>query len=175
MSNVRPRLPDTSRSASASVSRPKIPALPQSHPPMSRPWQHCAGHTLGHRRASVAWSARAVRPSAASARATVFQGFCAPALPGKVSALLSAFSRRASPVIGAPELISLLVSRKVGAMRPIPNPNTRYKVSTRVRCAAVQPGCAFGSVSARPLPVAGFGIRGRPNPSFKRTRLRRSA
>ena len=144
---------------------------------MGRLWQHCAAHAFGQRRASVLSSARAVRPAslAASGRASVFQGFCDPALPGEVCAPLSALSRRASPVVVAPELIGRLVSRKVGAMRPSPNPSTRQKVSTLLRRAAVQPGCAFGSVSACPLPVAGFGTRGRPNRSFKRTCLRPAA
>jgi len=144
---------------------------------MSPLWQHCVGHAFGHRRASVISSARAVRPAslAASARASVLQGFCDPALPGKVSAPLSALSRRASAVGVGPELIGGLVSRKVSAMRPSPNPNTRQKVSTRQRRAFGLPSCAFGSVGARPLPVAGFGTRSRPNPSFKRTCLRHAA
>ena len=144
---------------------------------MNRLWQPRTALAFSQRRASVLSSAWAVRPAslAASARASVFQGFCDPALPGKVGAPLSALSRRASPVVVAPELIGRLVSRKVGGMRPSNNPNTRQKVSTRLRRAAVQPGCAFVSVSARPLPVAGFGTRGGPNPSFKRTCLRQSA
>ena len=144
---------------------------------MNRLWQHCIAFAFGQRRASVLSSAWAVRPAslAASARTSVFQGLFDPALPGKVCVPLSVLSRRASPVGVAPELIGRLVSRKVGSMRPSPNPNTRQKVSTRQRRAFGLPSYAFGSVSARPLPVAGFGTRGRPNPSFKRTRLRRSA
>ena len=144
---------------------------------MSRLWLPCTALTFGHRRASVAWSARAVRPAslAAGARPSVFQGFCDPARPGKVSAPLSAFSRQASPVVVAPELIGGLVSRKVEAMRLSPNSNTRRKVSTRLRLAFGLPSCAFVSVGARPLPVAGFGTQGRPNPSFKRTCLRQAA
>ena len=140
-------------------------------------WQYCTALAFGNRRVSVVSSAWAVRPAslAASARASVFQGFCDPPLPGKVSAPLSAFSRRASPVVVAPELIGRFVSRKVRAMRPSTNPNTRQEVSTRQRRAFGLPSCAFGSVGARPLPVAGFGIRGRPNHSFKRTCLRQAA
>ena len=144
---------------------------------MSRLRQHCTAIAFGNRRASVVSSAWAVRPAslAASARASLFRGFCDPALPGEVSAPLSAFNRQASPVVVAPELIGRLVSRKVDAMRPSPNPNAKQKVSTRLPRAFGFPSCAFGSVSARPLPLAGFGTRGGPNPSFKRTRLRRSA
>ena len=176
-SNVRPQLPKTSRSVVASVPRPQMPAMPRSHPPMNRFWRHCAVRAHGHRRASVTSSARAARPAslAASARPPVFQGFCAPALPGEVCAPLHTIYRRASLVVVVPELIGLLVSRKVGAMRPSPNPTTRQKVSTRLRRASRLPGCAFVSVSARPLPVAGFGTRGGPNPSFKRTCLRQAA
>ena len=144
---------------------------------MSSLWQHCGAFAFGQRRVLVLSSARAVRPAslAAGARASVFQGFCDPALPGKVSAPLSALKRRASPVAVAPELIGRLVSRKVGAMRPSTNPNTRQEVSTRQRHAFGLPSCAFGSVGSRPLPVAGFGTRGRPNLSFKRTCLRQAA
>ena len=144
---------------------------------MNRLWQPRTALAFSQRRASVLSSAWAVRPAslAASARASVFQGFCDPALPGEVCAPLSAFSHRASPVVVAPELIGSLVSRKVGAMRPGTNPNTRQEVSTRQRRAFGLPSCAFGSVGARPLPVAAFGTRGRPNHSFKRTGLRPAA
>ena len=161
----------------ASLSRSQMAASTRPQSPTSRVWQHCAVPAFGHRRASVARSARAVRPAplAASARASVFQAFCAPAMPGKVSTPLRALSPRALLVVVAPELIGLLVSRKVSVMRPSPNLNTSHKVSTRLRCTAVLPSCAFVSVSARPLPVAGFGTRGGPNPSFKRTCLRHAA
>ena len=174
-SNVRPQLPKTLRSMAASVSRPQMPALPRTHPPMSRFWRHRAAHAFDHRRASVARSARAVRPLAASARDPVFQALCAPALPGKVGTPLRALSRRTSSAAAASELIGRLVSRKVRAMRPRPNPNTNQKVSTHLRRALSLPSCAFGSVSARPLPVVGFGTRGGPNHSFKRTCLRHAA
>jgi len=153
----------------------KCQCSPQAHPPMSRFWQHCISHAFGHRRVPVAWSARAVRPAAASARAPVFQAFCAPALPGKVGPPPCALSRRATAVTVASELSSTRVSRKVDAMRPSPNPNTRQKVSTRLPPTFGLPSCAFGGVGARPLPVAGYGTRGRPNHSFKRTGLRPAA
>jgi len=152
-----------------------MPVPPPAYPPMSRLWQHYTRHAFVHRRASAAWSARAVRPAAASARAPVFQGVCAPALPGKVGPPPRAPGRRATAVTVASELIGTRVSRKVDAMRPSPNPNTRQKVSTRLPPAFGLPSCAFGSVGARPLPVAGFSTRGRPNPSFKRTCLRPAA
>ena len=136
---------------------------------MSRLWQHYTCHVFVHRRASVAWSARAVRPAAASARAPVFRAFCAPALPGNVGSPSHALSRRAATVTVASKLIGIRVSRKVEAMSPIPNPNTRQNVSTRLPRAFGFPSCAFGSVGARPLPGVGFGTQGRPNHSFKRT------
>jgi hypothetical protein len=111
---------------------------------MSCLWPHCAAFAFGHRRATAAWFARAVRPEAASARAPVFQAFCAPALPSKVSPPLRALSRRASSVTVASELIGGLVSRKVSAMRPRPNASTNHKVSTGLRRAALLSGGAFG-------------------------------
>ena len=106
---------------------------------MNRLWQHCAALAFGHRRASVVSSAWAVRPAslAAGARASVFQGFCDPALPGKVCAPLSALSRRASPVVVAPELIGRLVSRKVAAMRPSPEHKAEslHTLASRLRLA----------------------------------------
>jgi len=152
-----------------------MPVLPRAYPPMSRLWQHYTCHAFVHRRASVAWSARAVRPAAASARAPVFQAFYDPALPSKVGSPLRAFNRQATAVTVASELISIRVSRKVDAMRPSSKPNTRQKFSTRLPCAFGLPSCAFGSVGARPLPGVGFGTRGRPNHSFKRTCLRQAA
>ena len=144
-------------------------------PTVSCLWPYCAAFASGHRRASVAWSARAVRPAAASARAPVFQAFCDPALPSEVCPPLRTLSRRASAVTVASELMGRLVSREVGAVRPRPNPNTNQKVSTRLRRAALLSGCAFGSLALRSLPVGRFGTRGRPNPSFKRTCLRQAA
>ena len=144
---------------------------------MSCLWQHCAALAYGQRRASVVPSAWAVRPAslAASARAPVFQGLGRPAQNCNVLEPWRSSDGRVSLVIVAPELIARSVSRKVDAMRPRPNPNTRQKVSTCVRRASSLPGCAFVSVGARPLPVAGFGTRGGPNPSFKRTCLRQAA
>ena len=150
-------------------------ALLRAGPTMSRLWPHCAAFSFGHRRASVAWSARAVRPAAASARASVFRGLGASADNCNVLEPWRSSSGRVSLVTVAPELISRSVSRKVAAMRSSPNSNTNHKVSMR-QCRAVwQPSCSSGSVSGFTLPVGGFGSRVGPNPSFKRTRLRRSA
>ena len=152
-----------------------MPVLPRAYPPMSRLWQHYTCRAVVHRPASVAWSAQAVRPAAASARAPVFQGLCAPALPGDVGSPSHALRRRAATITVASKLIGIRISRKVEAMRPSPNPNTRLKVSTRLPRAFGLPSCAFGCVGARPLPGLGFGTRGRPNHSFKRTGLRPAA
>ena len=143
---------------------------------MSPLWQHSDAHAFSRRRVSVLSSAWAVRPAslAASVRASVSR-LCDPSLPGRSMCTAERTSRRASPVGVAPELIGGLVSRKVDAMRQSPNSNTRQKVFTRLRLAFGLPSCAFGSASARPLPVAGFGTRGRPNPSFKRTCLQHAA
>jgi len=159
----------------ASLSRLPIPALARVQPPMSRPWQYCAGHAFGHRRASVAWSARAVRPAAASARALVLQSLGASAKNCNVLEPWQSSSGRASLIASPPELIGRSVSSKVGAMRSSPNSNTNHRVSIRLHRAALQSGCASGSLALCSLPVGCFGTRGRPNPSFKRTRLRRSA
>jgi len=144
---------------------------------MNRSWQPCVALAFGHRRASGASSAWAVRPAslAASARAPVFQGLGASAQNCNILEPLRSFSGQVSHVTVAPELIARSVSRKVGAMRPSPNPKPECKVSIGLRRAAFQPGCAFVSVSARPLPVVAFGTRGGPNPSFKRTCLRQAA
>ena len=142
---------------------------------MSLLWQHCVAHAFGLRRASVASFARAVRPTAASTRAKVFQGLGTAAENRNGLEPWRLFRGRASLVTVAPELIGRSVSRMVAAMRSSPNSNTKRKVSIRQRRAVWQPGCSFGSVSGFALPVGAFGSRVGPNPSFKRTRLRRSA
>ena len=149
----------------------------QAGPTMNRLWQHCAALAFGQRRASVASSARAVRPAtlAASARASVFQGLGRSAQNCNVLEPWWSSTSRVSLVTVAPELIARPVSRKVDAMRPSPNPRAESEVSIGLRRTALQPGCAFVSVGARPLPVAVFGTRGGPNPSFKRTGLRPAA
>ena len=143
---------------------------------MSRLWQHCAALAFGQRRASVVPSARTVRPASltASARAPVFQGLGRAAQNCNVLEPWRSSGGSVSLVV-APELIARSVSRKVGAMRPSPNLKAESNVSIGLRRTAFQPGCAFVSVSAHPLPVAGFGTRGGPNPSFKRTCLRQAA
>ena len=146
-------------------------------PTMNRSWRPCVALAFGHRRASDASSAWAVRPAslAASARAPVFQGLGASAQNCNILEPLRSFSGQVSHVTVAPELIARSVSRKVGAMRPSPNPKPESKVAMGLRRATFQPSCVFVSVGAHPLPVIDFGTRGGPNPSFKRTRLRRSA
>jgi len=144
---------------------------------MSRLWQHFTALAFDHRRASVVSSAWAVRPAslAASARASVFQGLGASAKNCNILEPSRPLDDRASPVAVAPELIDRLVSSKVDTMHPSPNLKAKPKVSIGSRYAAFKPGYAFVSVSALPLPVAGFGTRGRPNHSFKRTGLRPAA
>ena len=141
---------------------------------MSRLWQQRTGRAFSKRRASVDWSARAV----------VLRRLAHGLLCFKASAPLpctATFSNRGShPGAGIAchrrtELIYRSASRKVRVVRPSPNPNTSQKVSTRRPRVFGLPSCAFGSVGALSLPVAGFGTRGRPNYSFKRTRLRRAA
>ena len=143
---------------------------------MSRLWQHCIALAFGPRRASVVSSAWAVRPAslAASARALVFQVLGASAQKCNILEPLRSFSGQVSHVTVAPELVARSVSRMVGAMRP-PNPKAESKVSIGLRRASFQPSCAFVIVGARPLPFTGFGTRGGPNPSFKRTGLRPAA
>ena len=63
----------------------------------------------------------------------------------------------------------------VQGMTKAPNSNTQHKFSTRLRRAAWSASCAFGQVSCPALPVGGFVSRPKPNPPFKRTRLRLAA
>ena len=144
---------------------------------MNRSWQPCAALAFGHRRASVASTAWAVRPAslAASARVPVFQSLGASAQNCNILEPLRSLGDRVSHVTVAPELIARFVSRKVGAMRPSPNSNTNQKVSIRPGRAMWQASCSFGSVSGVALPVGAFGLRAGPNPSFKRTCLRQAA
>ena len=128
MSNVRPqsRMPRSSRSRGHSCSRES--ASLKALRPMSRLWQHCSSRGLGLRRASAARSARAVRPAslAASARASVFQGFGG--LPGsRRRGNVGAASRSGIAGLGRARLIGRSVSRNVVAVRPSPNPNTSAK------------------------------------------------
>ena len=82
---------------------------------MSGLLQHCIVRAFGQRRASVAWSARAVRPAAASARAPVFQGLGASAENCNVVEPWQSSCGLALLIAGAPELIGRSVSSKVGA------------------------------------------------------------